>query len=140
MGVLVLIYIAAPWRDKELMPDIATKFEQAGHQITHKWWLVEDTPESERNFDLLQAQAGLDFCGVEAANFLILINSAKSEGKAVEQGIALGLGKSIIAIGKLGAHSKNVFHYMSNYTWVDTITDALKVLETNDNYNYWEVL
>lgn len=51
----MLLYLAAPWKDKEQMTAIAKQFEDVGHIITHKWWEIEDIPESERSADLLFA-------------------------------------------------------------------------------------
>jgi nucleoside 2-deoxyribosyltransferase len=125
------LYIAAPWIDRERMPEIAAKFEAEGHIITHKWWEFEDTQESESTHDRLQEQAINDLDGVSRADILILINSSKSEGKAVEQGIALAHALPIIAVGKLGdGTSKNVFHHLDNYVWVNTVEEAVDACRT----------
>lgn len=126
-----LIYIAAPWKDRELMPTIGDQFERASFVITHKWWLTEDIPEAERSTSLLAEQAQKDYEGVRDANLLILLNTAKSEGKAVEQGIAIALQKKVIAIGKRGdGTSSNVFHYLPNYYWYGTIEEYLDTTAT----------
>ena len=122
------VYIAAPWRDKTKMPEIARQVEAAGHTITHKWWLVEDVPEDTRSMEDSKEQALDDVYGVMSADLMILINSAKSEGKSLEQGVAIADGKDIIAVGKLGEFSKNVFHYLENYHWVDTLQEGLEWL------------
>jgi hypothetical protein len=70
----------------------------------------------------------LDKRGVKMADVLLLINSAKSEGKAVEQGLAIAYGIPIIAVGVRGVLSKNVFHYLDDYTWTQSVDDALKVM------------
>lgn len=127
MNTKLLLYLAAPWIDKDKMGELAAKFEAKGHSITHKWWLVEDG--LARTLETLREQAQWDFDGVVAADVVVLFNTSKSEGKAVEQGIALGLGKPIVAVGKQGEISKNVFHYLSDYTWVDDVDGALEVLE-----------
>ncbi len=124
------IYIAAPWAHRAQMPAIATKFEDAGHEITHKWWEVEDVPEDTRSEEALRDQAILDVEGVLNGEVMVLINSAKSEGKALEQGIAIASGKEIYAVGQRGEHSKNVFHYLDNYTWFNTVEDVIEVMET----------
>lgn len=122
------VYVAAPWVEKDLMPDIAEKVEDSGLEITHYWWDHEDIAEEDRLTDELCEQAELDMNGVKEADAVILINSAKSEGKAVEQGLALAYGKPIFAVGRLGEHSKNVFHYLPNYYWYDTLDDVLEAL------------
>lgn len=109
------------------MPEIAAKVEALGHVITHKWWEVE-TPSED--VELHRQHATLDYQGVCAADMLIVLNSTQSEGKAVEQGIALGLDKPIMIIGKLGEKSKNIFHYMNRYLWVENLDQMVKALET----------
>lgn len=124
------VYIAAPWVDKAMMEIYAQPLEAAGHVITHKWWDVEGAAEGDSPEVLAyhRKNAELDYQGVKDAKLLILVNSSKSEGKAVEQGIAISDRKPIIAIGKRGETSKNVFHYLPNYIWVDTLDKALDVI------------
>lgn len=124
------IYIAAPWKDKLLMPAIADRVEGAGHEITHKWWLVEDVPESVRTVQLLREQAIKDITGVKTADLVLVLNTAKSEGKSLEQGVAIGDNKPIVIVGKRGEFSMNVFHYLDNYRWVETVGEALEILDT----------
>lgn len=123
------IYIAAPWADRALMPDIATRIESAGYKITHKWWETEDTPEGfPGTAATLRQQAINDVNGVKNADLVLVMNTAKSEGKSLEQGVAICENKPIVIVGKRGEFSKNVFHYLDNYQWVDTVDDAVKVL------------
>jgi hypothetical protein len=110
------------------MPEMASLFEEAGHKITHKWWEAEDTPENDRTVNVLAEQAGLDMYGVRNCDALVLFSTGKSEGKAVEQGLALAWEKPIVAIGKRGEFSSNVFHYLGNYRWVETFDGALDQL------------
>ena len=126
----IRIYCAAPWKTKDRMPAIAGLLEANGHTLTHKWWEAEDTPESDRTAEILRAQAKSDVQGVLDAQVVVVINSAKSEGKATEQGIAIAHRKPIICIGKRGEHSANVFQYLPNYRWVDTIEEAVDILNT----------
>lgn len=119
------IYIAAPWIDREQLPAIASQFEAQGHTITWKWWQTDDIAEGSSNEAKLEEQALHDLNGVLEAEALVLLNTKKSEGKAVEQGIAIANGTPIIAVGERGIESKNVFHYLSVYTWVPTIEEAL---------------
>lgn len=122
----IRVYIAGPWVDREKMPAIAQKVRDAGMNITHSWWLVEDTPEGERNLETLQGQAYADYSGVKNCDIMLLINSKKSEGKAVEQGIALADAKPIVAVGKRGEHSSNVFHYLPGFHWIEDIDEAIE--------------
>ena len=120
------IYIAAPWAHKGDMPEIAAKFMGLGATITHAWW---ETPDG-KDPDYLRECAEADVEGVKTADLVVVINSAKSEGKSFEQGIAVANEKPIIIVGKLGEHSKNVFHHLTNYRWVDTVQDALATFNT----------
>jgi len=122
------IYVAAPWKEREKASEYAGKIRDLGHTITHEWWRFENVPEGNRNDEFHRICAIVDSYGVRDADVVVLLNSMKSEGKAVEQGIAIALGKKIIAVGKRGEHSKNVFHYMDNYIWVDDFDRALALL------------
>lgn len=123
------VYIAAPWADKADIPAIAKQLTARGHKITHKWWDYPDIPEDGKADSYLKDCALNDLAGVYDAEVLLLINSKKSEGKAVEQGVAICQGIPIIAVGVRGAASKNVFHYIDNYIWVKDLADALEVLD-----------
>jgi hypothetical protein len=115
------------------MSAIAADFEEDGHEVTHKWWLTEDIPEGAgKHLDTLKKQAQLDVRGVRTADCVILINSAKSEGKAVEQGLAIAYAIPIIAVGVRGVLSKNVFHYLDDYYWVSSVADAVKLLKQSE--------
>lgn len=122
------IYIAAPWVERQNVPVIAEKLEDNGYTITHKWWLFEGE-EEDTSEGFRRKCAKQDVWGVRTADAVLLINSAKSEGKAVEQGLAIAYGLPIVTIGVRGGVSKNVFHYMNNYIWVDTLAEALLELE-----------
>lgn len=124
------VYIAAPWAARDDIWDIARQVEKAGHEITHKWWTYPDAPEdgSKDTNDYLRGCGDADIKGVKSADAVLLINSMKSEGKAVEQGIAIALNKPIIAVGVRGELSKNVFHHTNHYTWVATVADGIKTL------------
>lgn len=125
------LYIAAPWIDREKMEDITKLFENKGHTITHKWWIQEGGPayEGAGRESELRSYALKDFEGVANSDVVVVMNTSKSEGKATEQGIALALNKPIIIVGERGKESKNVFHYLENYTWIPTIDQALIELE-----------
>jgi nucleoside 2-deoxyribosyltransferase len=125
------IYLAAPWAHRGDMAGIAAQIEGLGHSLTWKWWETPDIPEGDwGNETKLREQAKNDLEGVRSADLVVVINSAKSEGKAFEQGVAISHGKPIIIVGKRGEHSQNVFHYLTEYRWVDDVNSMLEVLET----------
>ena len=125
------IYVAAPWDDRYAAADAAKKLERAGHTITHKWW-DHESKLGDKGYDFprekLAKFALTDYFGVINADLVFLVNSAKSEGKAVEQGVALAEEKPIIAIGKLGEF-KNIFHYLPNYFWFSTVDEGINAIE-----------
>jgi nucleoside 2-deoxyribosyltransferase len=120
------IYVAGPWVDRENAKQLADRLQKFGYIITADWWNYESGIRTgEERDEFLTHCAVVDKRGVETADAVVLINSSVSEGKAVEQGIAIALDLPIIAIGTRGEHSKNVFHYLYNYKWVPDADAAI---------------
>ena len=119
------IYIAAPWDYRDQMDSLAKNFEDAGHTISHKWWSTEAKDNTSP-----REQAEADIRGVRDSQCVILMNFKMSEGKAVEQGIAIADFIPIIGVSSSGRMlSNNVFHTLDNYTWVDDVKDVLLILK-----------
>jgi hypothetical protein len=115
------VYIAAPWKRKAEARVAADRLRDAGYTITSRWIDVHgDTTDPEQ----LEIEAGNDLEDIEAADYFVLLNLEPSEGKAVETGIALIEDIPIIGVGK----PSNVFHYLPEIVWVDTLTDAIDAL------------
>jgi nucleoside 2-deoxyribosyltransferase len=124
------VYLAGPWSDRALMGPIAQQLDDRGHKITHPWWIVEkDIPDFEWD-DRLREHALLDIQGVMNADVVLLINTKQSEGKAVEQGVAIACHIPIIAVGERGKPYLNVFHWLDNYTWCTSIDEAIAFLDS----------
>lgn len=124
------VYVAAPWVDRGNAQDVAATLEANGYDVTMDWWNYElGEAEAEDKAAFRRMCAFKDFRGVRTADAVLLINSSKSEGKAVEQGIAIALGIPIVTIGELGAFSSNVFHYLPQYHWVKDLYEALDKLK-----------
>lgn len=117
------VYIAAPWADRELAQAFARRCEDRGLVVTHKWWLDEEDPTQPA---LMRGHAERDKTGVALAEVVILLNTRLSEGKALEQGLAIAWGKPILAVGHMAP--TNPFHYLNNYTWVPTTEDVWEAL------------
>lgn len=120
------VYVAGPWAQRDEVAIIAKGIEEAGHEITRKWWLYEAGNEE---YDKLREQAQADFDAVLSADVMFLCNWQKrgeeTSGKAVEQGIALMNCIPIIGIG----HSfTNIFHVMDDYTWFNSVGDAIDAI------------
>lgn len=134
------IYLAGPWVHRDKMPEIADSINKAGHTITHPWWKYEGSSDPNKygdnvtafedslSEDFLRSCAELDVMGVKTADAVIVYNSAKSEGKATEQGIAIALGKPVIVVTPAEKPTSNVFHYLPNYTHVTTVEDAIAAI------------
>lgn len=121
------IYIAAPWIERETMPAIAKQVEARGWNITHKWWEFEGE-EEDTSWEFKQLCAAKDIRAVRTADVVLLINSVKSEGKAVEQGIALAYGIPIVIVGDK-TKRMNLFQTLNDYWWVKTVDEALHILD-----------
>lgn len=123
------IYVAGPWIDREKVIPIADKLESLGYTITHKWWEYEGKNQNDETPEFLRECAVSDVNGVATADVVLVYNSAKSEGKAVEQGLAIALKVPIVCInpGEIKP-SSNIFHYLPVYTHVKTIEEALEVI------------
>lgn len=133
------VYIAAPWVHRDDAREAAKIIDAAGHIVTEAWWDHVDVgqkfdgSDETAITDELARQAALDIIGVMNADVVVVLNLAKSEGKAVEQGIALTLGVPIIGVGQMGS---NVFQYLPQYTWVDDVVAALGVIDELESSSY----
>jgi nucleoside 2-deoxyribosyltransferase len=122
------IYLAGPWVDRDKMPQLAAQLEARGHRITHKWWEYEGTNQDDETKEFLQDCALKDVAGVVTSDVVLVYNSAKSEGKAVEQGIAIISGQPIIVLTPAEKPTSNIFHYLPQYTHVTNLDDAMEVI------------
>lgn len=129
------VYVASPYEDRGTAAAMATILEGDGHKITRKWWLFEGGDE---NFTPQQLQdiAREDALGVLVCDVLVVLNTRKSEGKAVEQGLALGrrLVGSKPRIMIIGDKTKrgNIFQRMAQFEWFENIEQvglALRKME-----------
>lgn len=117
------VYIAAPWTQRLAAKNAAVKFLGAGHIITHRWWNFEAGDEDHAR---LRDLALMDLEGVQKADCLVVLNLEKSEGKAVEQGVALERGIPICLVGS----RTNIFHHLdTDYAMFDTVEEVIDYLE-----------
>lgn len=137
------VYVAAPWTHKAEAKRYADALGAAGHEITKKWWEHREVPGyldpaigiPERKE--LEQQAAEDLAGVLAADAFLLLNLEKSEGKAVETGIAIlamicriagqaGTGPTthILVGGK-----SNLFHYFPLWEDATSLADVIALLQ-----------
>lgn len=125
------LYLAAPWTCKSAAQTFAQILEDAGHTVPCRWWEHSELPaylsgqETEGDFAVLAEQAYLDLDGVLTADAFVLLNLVKSEGKAVETGVAIASGVPIIVVGP----RSNLFHYTSSVEVVATVNECLMALD-----------
>lgn len=132
------IYLAAPWLHRETARSASELLKAAGYQITREWWEHENViaDNDPKRAKILAEQAFKDLHGVQTADLMVVLNSAKSEGKAVEQGVAIDMEIPIVAVGERGVVTSNIFHYLANYAWFGTMEEAIAAIPTV--YESWQ--
>lgn len=98
------IYVAAPWINKAEAAAAAEAFEQAGFEITERWWLHPETT----NHDELVAQAFKDVQGILDAQLMVVLQLGPSEGKAVETGIAMMAMVPVVVVNSAGEGGRGI--------------------------------
>lgn len=120
------IYVAAPWVRKDDAIQAGEKLKAAGHTITSRWFTHEGDPNDPTGatveLERIQHQALQDIQDVRAAEVLVVLNLQKSEGKAVETGIAIAAQIPVISVGT----RSNIFQTLG--TEVATLEDAIALL------------
>jgi nucleoside 2-deoxyribosyltransferase len=122
----VKIYIAAPWIKKQEAIAVGEQFKAAGHEITSRWFYHEGDPNDSAGVtatnERIQVQANEDIKDVLRADTLVVLNLAKSEGKAVETGIAIANNIPVVSVGP----RSNIFQALGKE--VDTVEEAIEYL------------
>ena len=120
------VYIAAPWARKAEAIEAGAQFEAAGHTVTSRWFYHPGAPSDHAGVleptDDIRLQAAEDVFDVLSSEALVVLNLQKSEGKAVETGIALAAGLPVISVGP----RSNIFQTLG--TEVATVEDAINEL------------
>lgn len=98
------IYLAGPWVRRPEVREIAKQLEAAGHTITSRW-LYEHHGDPNDSAGLtssdayIRLQANEDIADVKNSDAFVILNLEKSEGKAVELGVALALRIPVYSVG-----------------------------------------
>lgn len=122
----MIIYLAAPWKYRAQAKVRASQLRDHGHQIVSRWhdeWA--EKPDAAYDHPEQQTEAEKDVMDVKAAEVVLVLNLEKSEGKAVEQGIALARGIPIVVVGE----RTNVFHHLRQVRMVSDFDEALRWLD-----------
>jgi hypothetical protein len=122
------VYIAAPWARKPEAIEVGKQFEAAGHIITSRWFdhpgSLADSTGVTYPLETIRAQAAEDVFDVLSSEALVVLNLQKSEGKAVETGIALMAQLPVISVGP----RSHIFQTLGYE--VETVEGALEVLNS----------
>lgn len=127
-----VIYVAAPWKHRETARAVAIQFREAGFTVMSRWhdeWGAEIGPEDSKDPMVLAAEANADFADVILSEAMVVLNIEKSEGKAVEQGIAHTVEMPIVVIG---TERFNVFQYLPRVRLVPDFDAAVAYLRSLD--------
>jgi len=124
----VKVYIAAPWVRKQDAIKAGKKFEEAGFTVVSRWFDHEGNPNDSTGAmspdDDVQHQAIEDMNDVKSADYLVVLNLEKSEGKAVETGIALSYQIPFICVGP----RSNIFQILGNGMF-ESVEAAIEFLQ-----------
>lgn len=123
------IYLAAPWDHRDETRVFAKVLKQAGHVITEPWWEHHNVgayPYEAKGSDLdeLVNQAWKDYAGVLTAQRVVVLQLAKSEGKAIETGLAIAHKIPICVYTPEGLYG-NLFHYLPEIKKARTFVEVL---------------
>lgn len=117
----MLIYVAAPWVRRADARHVTRQLQQAGHLVTSHWVHLTDEATDP---DTSRAEALKDLSDLERADALVCLNLEVSEGKAVETGVALALGRPVYLVGA----PSNIFHHLPQVRVVESVDALLPVL------------
>ncbi len=127
----MIIYLAAPWKFRAEAKQVAGQYRDKGHQVISRWhdeWGTKSDAgitESEK-----RDEAEKDVADAMAAQVMVVLNWEKSEGKAVEQGIAIARHTPIIVVGA----ASNVFHSLASVKCVSSFAESLGALAELEDY------
>lgn len=107
----MIVYVAAPYARREEAIVVMRWLEAKGHVVTSSWL--------RKQMNMSDAAACTDLDDVRRANVFLLLNLETSEGKNVELGYALALGKQIVLVGA----RTNVFHYLECVRVIASVDD-----------------
>ena len=120
------VYLAAPWVRKDDAKAARAQLQAAGIDVTSHWLEHEgsatDSTGSTSPIAYIQEQAVQDIKDVRRADYLVVLNLERSEGKAVETGVAIANGIPVISVGK----RSNIFQTLG--LEVETLEQAINFL------------
>ena len=106
----IKVYIGAPWNCKPQAKEARALLEKEGFEVTSSWIDITENRDKNdpANLPFFQENALRDVTDLLSAWVFLLLNIHKSEGKAVETGIALASNIPVVMVGE----PSNIFHYL----------------------------
>lgn len=136
---MLKIYVAGKWKEREKVRSIMDMFESRGHIITCDWTKHIAPEKIDKDHDWAQnghkTYAEEDLEGVKNCDILVAYMPDPDvfyKGAWIEIGIALGLNKKVIIIGK---DITTVFLGLPNVIVVQFKEDALELVDNVNSYN-----
>lgn len=120
------VYVAGPWVRKAECAAFRDRLVKEGFKVTSRWLDLDESVDNSfkpENMQLLQQRAMEDIEDVLSSDILMLMNLEKSEGKAVETGMAMLSAKGIVMLGDY----TNVFQTL-NFPKAKDEDDAVRIL------------
>lgn len=121
------IYVAAPWVHKQDAQQAADYLASKGYEITSIWHHSHHAEDNAKDTVMMSLEAIQDVTDVMRAEAMVVLNLKKSEGKAVEQGIAIACNIPVVVVG---TEPSNVFQHLPSFSIVPTLDAAIEELET----------
>jgi nucleoside 2-deoxyribosyltransferase len=127
----VTVYLAAPWIKREEARSVRDQLVAAGFKVNSRWLGMPEQPPDYaegKPSEGLSTRAKQDVEDVLAADVTLVLNLEKSEGKAVETGLAIAWGKLVIVVGK----RTNIFHWFRDVVMTPDLLSAIAFI------NHWK--
>lgn len=113
------VYLAAPWTHRAEARLARDLLMAAGYDVPCRWLDVDETKTTQDD------EAINDWNDLLSCDAFVVLNLAKSEGKACETGIALLAGMPVISIGQ----GCNIFLKLPRVRRVETLHEAISTLD-----------
>lgn len=118
------VYVAGPWKHREIAQSVAAFLTHGGHTITARW--LQDHEDSNDQTHL-RLEALHDEADVLSCDALVLLHLEGSRGGMwTEFGMARIAGKKLIVVGK---PTGNVFYYLPGVHWAADLDEVLALLQ-----------
>lgn len=104
-----------------------SRLRDMGHDVTFDWTQIPHLKPYEENRSEASKAAILEIGGVQTADYLLILLDDRGVGMYVELGVALSLGKPVIAVSTGPLRSMFLLHPL--VTIVSTIDQAISVFD-----------